>query len=193
LAFAVRKQEPPGSFVKRSKPMAKQGRSRPRGQKRAGRRGAYATPHRTKYRDLVYPIVTIRPYNRVSLKGVNPMRHVSRVVTVLLLAGGASLPASAGSSLDNTYWQGDEGCFILDLDFRANGEVKIAFDNGDDDTGSWRLTGDTLTIEFDNYGDKFAGTYDGDAIRASHSWLEEERDGRQSESCTFQAARPPSI
>jgi hypothetical protein len=115
------------------------------------------------------------------------MRVRVSVVSFLVLACSALLSgpsAIAGSSLDETYWESDDNCFIVDLFLHSNGDAEIEYDNDEADTGTWKLSGSRLGIEFDSYADDFTATVDGDAIKATHKW-HDEKDRVQTESCTF--------
>lgn len=92
--------------------------------------------------------------------------------------------AIAASPLDETYWESDDKCFIVDLYLHSNGDAEIEYDNDETDTGTWKLSGNRLGIDFDNYDDDFAATFDGQVIKATHRW-HDEKDGLQTESCTF--------
>lgn len=98
-----------------------------------------------------------------------------------LFAGPAAI---AASPLDETYWEADDNCFIVDLYLHANGDAEIEYDNDETDTGTWKLSGRRLGIAFDSYADAFSATVDGHAITATHKW-HDEKDRVQTESCTF--------
>ncbi len=121
------------------------------------------------------------------------MRRVStfRMLGILLAMSGAALlarDAVAQPELAESYWEADDDCFIVDLAFYSDGTVDIDYDNGDDDTGTWTLSGATLKIEFDGYEDVFVGSYSGDTIKAAHIWFEKEDDAPMTESCVYHRA-----
>ena len=116
------------------------------------------------------------------------MYRVSTLLAFVLAIGGAALPARtavAQADLSDTYWEADGDCFIVDLAFYSDGTVDIDFDNGDDDTGTWALSGPSVRIEFDAFDDDFLGNYSGNAIKAAHIWNTKEDDAPQTESCVF--------
>src|SRR6516164_9411886 len=103
------------------------------------------------------------------------------IACVALLYGPAAI---AASSLDETYWESDDACFIVDIYLHGNGDVDIEYDNDETDTGTWKLSGNRLGIAFDSYDDAFSATVDCHAIKATHRWHDPD-DKVQTESCTF--------
>ena len=107
---------------------------------------------------------------------------------MLLVLGCAAVmcgpSAIAASPLDETYWESDDTCFIVDLYLHSNGDAEIEYDNDETDTGTWKLSGNRLGIEFDSYDDAFSATVTGHSIEATHRWHDPD-DKVQTESCTF--------
>ena len=119
------------------------------------------------------------------------MRLRSALLAFLLAIGGAALPAhdtTAQPGLNDTYWEADDDCFIVDLAFYSDGTVDIDYDNGEEDTGTWTLSDTGVKIMFDTFEDEFIGSYSGDAIRAAHIWYDQEGDTPEAETCVFHRA-----
>lgn len=99
------------------------------------------------------------------------------------------LPAHAApeaTPLDGTVWRSNDGCFIQIVVFSKDGRAEIGFDNGDRDTGTFRLKVKSLTIDFDNYSDTFLALFEGnDRLATAHNWISNSEDSVRKEECVF--------
>jgi hypothetical protein len=102
------------------------------------------------------------------------------------IASAHAAPAPEPTPLDDTLWRSNDGCFIQVVLFGKGGRAEIGFDNGDRDTGTFRLKVKSLTIDFDNYSDTFLALYDGDdRLATAHNWISSSEDSVRKEECVF--------
>jgi hypothetical protein len=99
------------------------------------------------------------------------MRRIVVVVALLAAASFHGVPAAAADELGGTGWASTgSDCPIDEISFHNDGTLSAYDVNDDNDTGTWSVDGDTLTIRYDNWPGGETGKITGDTIATTVTW-----------------------
>lgn len=118
---------------------------------------------------------------------------MKRMLLVAGVAFGWVIAASGPSLADppdlgGTSWTtSNDACGLDGLEFSSDGTVDVYdFAEDNDETGKWTLTGDRLSIEYDNWYGGIEGTVYEKRIEATETWRSDETNEVHHDPCIFE-------